>query len=137
MKLSLFSAAFAIAMLSSTGYAQKIIATAHIPFAFQVGETALPAGDYLVQDSNSLLRVFQPGGHNSVFHLTMNASRSRQTRDAKMVFNRYGDTYYLASIWNAGSTEGFSLLLGKRQRALAKRFQNFEMASVELTLPTP
>lgn len=137
MKLSLFSAAFAAAMLCSTGSAQTTIASANIPFAFQVGDTTLPAGNYMVQDSQSLLRVFQPDGSNSVFHLTIYATRPHQTPDARMVFKRYGNTYYLTSVWNAGSTEGRSLVPGKRERALAKRYQTFAMADVRLLPKTP
>ncbi len=135
MKLSLFSAALAAALLSATGFAQTNIATAHIPFAFQVGETTLPAGNYMVQDSNNVLRVFARGG-SGVFRLTMNAYRDHKTPDARMVFKRYGGAYYLTDIWNAGATDGFTLVPGKRQKTLAIRFPTVAMADVRLVSAT-
>jgi hypothetical protein len=137
MKLSLFSTALAAVMLSSVGHAQTTVARGYIPFAFQVGETTLPAGNYQVQDSQNLVKILQLDGSKGVFHLAMQASRSHQTSDATLVFKRYGNTFYLTTIWNAGSTEGRTLIPGKREKALAKRSQSFEMAEVTLPTATP
>jgi hypothetical protein len=67
-----------------------------------------------------------------VLHLTMGASRSTVARDPKLEFTRYGEDYYLTSIWSANSPEGQTLLQSKRERELASRFRSLEMAAVAL-----
>ena len=135
MKLYLYSAVFAAALLCPSGYAQTINAVAHIPFNFRVGETVMPAGDYSILDKQGVLKVFNSDKKKGVFHLTMRAYRPAATRDSKLEFTRYGEDYYLRSIWNAHSSEGQTLFQSKRERELASRFRKLEMTAVALEPP--
>ncbi|MFL6463796.1 MAG: hypothetical protein ACJ73N_05235 [Bryobacteraceae bacterium] len=132
MKLYLYSAVFAAALMCPSGYAQTINASARIPFNFRVGETVMPAGNYSIQDSRGVLRMLNSDRKKGVLHLTMNASRSAMARDPKLEFTRYGEDYYLTSIWSANSSEGQTLLQSKHERELASRFRSLEMAAVAL-----
>ena len=131
MKLSLYSAVFAAALLCAGGYAQTTNLEAHIPFSFQVGETAMPAGNYSIQNSQNVLKLFDRDGHKSVFHLTMNASRSTVSRDPTLEFTRLGDEYFLTSVWNAGSSDGLTLTQCKREKEL-RRFKSYQVATVAI-----
>lgn len=74
---------------------------AHIPFAFVAGGVQLPAGEY---------RVYHPGNPHIVVIEKKDCSARAMTyvrpsvihaseNSTKLLFNRYGDQYFLAEIW--------------------------------------
>ncbi len=132
MKLNLFSIVFAAATLCPSGYAFTLQARADVPFAFHVGDTALPAGDYQISEARGLLNFRQTKGKLNIFHLVTPASRPGTTPDAKLKFTRYGDEYYLTNLWNAGSKEGLAVPPSKGQKALAMRSRTFKAAAISL-----
>jgi hypothetical protein len=49
-----------------------------------------------------------------------NATRSATIqREGKLIFNRYGDTNFLAQVWRPGRTDGNALLASKSEREMA------------------
>jgi hypothetical protein len=98
-----------LAVATITAEAQVFGSTqiqARIPFSFNVGNRTLPAGDYTVKvlNPNSDRRVLQirskDGRLSALIHA--NDSTSKNPNDAKLVFNRYGDTYFFAKAQMAG-----------------------------------
>src|ERR1051325_9292201 len=82
------------------------IARARIPFAFNVGRTALPAGEYTVTVVNpaSDRKVFQirsSDGRVSALIQTTGAT-AHAADNAMLVFHRYGDKYFFAQARVAG-----------------------------------
>jgi hypothetical protein len=70
---------------------------ARIPFSFNVGSRTLPAGDYTVKVLNpnsdrSVLQIRSRDGRLSAL-IHANGITSKDQNNAKLVFNRYGDTY--------------------------------------------
>jgi hypothetical protein len=47
------------------------------------------------------------------------AEAAKAPDQGKLVFNRYGDRYFLSEIWTAGDTSGRTLLVSKVERELA------------------
>ena len=88
----------------ASGYAQETALKAHIPFAFAVNRSALPAGDY------SLGQVYQnawvirndDGGPAIVTLATHNGTN--QEGGAKLVFERCGERYFLTEVRAASET---------------------------------
>ena len=79
--------------------AQGVALKADIPFAFTVGDTPLPAGEYTVSSPvYGLIRIV-----NNQTHDTATVSTSRGNHDAgpnsRLLFNRYGDRYFLHRIF--------------------------------------
>ena len=71
-----------------------------VPFAFNVGRTVLPAGEYTFTAENQVLRIQSKDRRSNTVTLaqrTLGASQSES--DVKLTFKRYGDTYYLAQVW--------------------------------------
>ena len=70
-----------------------------VPFKFTVGTVEMPAGEYLVQlaGETGVLTVANPDAKRSVFVLTV-ANLGKKSRNAAMVFHRYGDRYFLAEL---------------------------------------
>jgi hypothetical protein len=94
-----------------------------IPFSFYVGSTALPAGNYVVRpvthDVLAIQNVENKATAISVMPVGVQAASAQNT---KLVFHRYGDTYFLSQVWQGlGRSEGFQLVPSKTERELAAR----------------
>jgi len=95
---------------------------AKVPFEFTVMGRTMPAGDYVVDRSNSSATVILKCQEHkvSVIVPTDAAERLATQQDAKLIFHRYGDQYFLSEIWGAG-TDGRKLHKTKLERDLALR----------------
>ena len=85
--------------------------TAQIPFDFSIGDRKLPSGKYSVgrvrQNSDDLvLTVDDETGHSKAIHTSIPVRNLDLTENAKLVFHRYGDQYFLYQVWPAGTTTG-------------------------------
>ena len=101
--------------------------SARIPFAFNVGKTELPAGEYTVTVVNpnsdrSVLRIRSNDGRLSALIQTTGAT-SKNSSNAKLVFNRYGDTYFFAQAQLAGDSTTLAAV-----RTSAQRHKETELA---------
>jgi hypothetical protein len=96
----------------------------NIPFNFTVGEKALPAGKYLVRRNRTdsdIVWVIQNKRTNEVAMLMTRPVVANETQgDAKFVFNKYDDEYFLSEFWAAGTNTGRGIQISNRERALAK-----------------
>ena len=107
--------------------AQQLV-VAHIPFAFTVGEKALPAGEYrvaklpTVTDSPMLIQRTD----SSVSAIVgSNATEANKQQDhSKLVFRCYGNRYFLSQIWVAGSSRGRELPRSAQEKELAMQARN-------------
>jgi hypothetical protein len=81
---------------------------AHVPFAFIVGESRLPAGDYIVKDmadDPAVIEITSADGHRSTFMLTMASSSSAMSAQPRLVFEKFEDQLFLARITQADGHE--------------------------------
>ena len=75
--------------------------TAHVPFAFIVGESRLPAGDYIVKEMDSdpgVITVASAHGHESIFTLAMTSSSNEKGAKPRLVFEKFDGQYFLARV---------------------------------------
>ena len=106
--------------------------SADIPFEFVVGNTTLPAGKYTVDNRPhpTMVLVQSEDARNTAIVLT-NAVQSKGTlEEGKLVFNRYGDRYFLSQVWKPGNNTGFQIPKHRRERELAQRAALFERVIV-------
>jgi hypothetical protein len=93
---------------------------ARIPFAFNVGKTSLPAGEYTITVLNpsSDRKVLQIRSKDrklsALVHITDLASNNAE--DAKLIFNRYGDTYFFAQAQLAGDSTTWTAIKTSAER---------------------
>jgi len=95
----------------------------NIPFEFVAGKLTLPAGEYRVEklEKNSvvvLTHCTQPGA--SAVVMTIAAQANEPQSDSKLVFNRYGNLYFLSQYWMAGSSHGRLLLKSAREEEISR-----------------
>jgi hypothetical protein len=107
---SLIACALTFGLLASTQSASAqsstTLAEVNIPFAFQTGSQTLPAGMYRIdRESNHLILLRGP--RQAAGFVTMHdAVKSHAPDHGTIVFDRYGDKYYLRQIWTAGDNVG-------------------------------
>jgi hypothetical protein len=119
---------------SASAQSSETIAEVTIPFDFQTPLQILPAGKYRVfRDSSNLLRLQGPGSKGG-FVVTHEAIKRQASNNGAIVFDRYGDKYYLHQIWTAGQTTGFECPKGRAEKARMVAMNNEAPTTVELAL---
>ena len=109
-----------LAVVCAILHAQTMNMRATIPFAFRAGEKAMPAGEYTIRHSGGTLILHNEGGP-SVMLLTIAAARPNPTADARLGFNRYGERYFLSSVWTPGSRDGREVSKSRAEKELASQ----------------
>lgn len=101
--------------------------TTRVPFDFIVADKTFRSGQYEVLDMNAAgdaLSIKQVGGGSQTILLTSSVVKNGQ-RDtaAKLVFHRYGDTYFLSQVWLAGRSTGSELARSRQERAIQRELK--------------
>ena len=99
MKRMSFVLAAILAVACSGLHAQRLTARANVPFNFWLGTTLVPGGSYEVQCSNGLLQVRdETSGKTLGSFYAIPEYKLNPPKQTALVFNRYGDTYFLAKV---------------------------------------
>ena len=100
--ISLIAAvSFGVALLATTLAApfSTVRIRAEIPFDFMVGKKRLPKGEYLIEslnDSGTLTIRHAKKGKAATFNTIRH--KPTDSNKSKLVFNRYGDKYFLSQV---------------------------------------
>jgi hypothetical protein len=99
--------------------------TANIPFSFTVADKTFPAGEYTVERVNpasdkAVLVIKSMDGRMNKVVLTNPVQASRMQENARLVFNHYGDQYYLTQVWTPADDTGYALPQSRSERGLAR-----------------
>ena len=115
----LVTVAFASALASVSAQTPGHNITANIPFEFSVGDKTLPAGQYAVARINSdgtQLRVSNREVNAS--RLTLSVQNSEPKEQSVLIFNRYGDRYFLSEVWLTGERVGRQMLRSRSEKEI-------------------
>jgi hypothetical protein len=86
----------------------------NIPFEFSAGKTTLQPGVYTIKRmSGNYLTLRSAGGESVILNAPLNLTSSDPKSVERVVFNKYGDQYYLAQIWLTADT-GRELVVRKK-----------------------
>jgi hypothetical protein len=112
-------ATFALAVAAMAVSAPAVLAEsqsqATIPFNFQMGRSALPAGTYVVSTNGfGPIAVRDTKSGHTLMALGMHEENPRSSR-SRLVFHVYGSKYFLAEIWGTG-TSGVKVPETKREQ---------------------
>ncbi|MBM3746882.1 MAG: hypothetical protein FJW34_13905 [Acidobacteria bacterium] len=104
---------------------------ADIPFEFTVGSKTLPAGTYAVDREWSNIIAFRSANATGAAFVIANPAQATAIAEqAKLVFNRYGNRYFLAQLWTASGNWGYEIPKDRSQRELAQRAANHERVMI-------
>ena len=112
-------------------------AEVNVPFDFSAGKASLKAGTYvIIRKSDSMLQIRHANEKRTIL---VNAPLTIGSRDyragERLVFNRYGDEYFLTQVWFTAD-QGKQLLPSNAEtsaaRGLAKR--NLKAERVEIAV---
>jgi hypothetical protein len=124
----LFAAMFALAP-ASMSQMRPGDTVVDVPFAFVIDGQTLPPGHYIVASTNNdRIRISNP--KNFGVYLSTHAASRTDSDGSKLVFHRYGDTYFLSAVWVTGSTMGRELARSRAERELANHKTEMELAVV-------
>src|SRR5947208_6460534 len=114
--LALAAASAAVA----NGQSQRL--AAQVPFDFVVADKTLRAGEYRVgaiNESRDAIAIMNTSGDGAI-RLSAPTKRSDRVKTAKLVFHRYGNSYFLSQVWMAGEQTGRELSSGSQERAMQR-----------------
>jgi hypothetical protein len=117
----LVTVAFASALASVSAQTPGHNITANIPFEFNVGDKTLPAGQYSVARINSdgtQLRI--SNREDGASRLTQTVQDNEPKEQSVLVFNRYGDRYFLSQVWLTGERVGREMLKSRSEKAIGQ-----------------
>ena len=92
-----------------------------VPFAFVAGNVTLPAGDYCIRkwgQNSDVLQIIDSRQRAIAMVATHSALAKELQTKSKLVFNRYGERYFLSQVWTAGTVRGRQLYKSSREKEI-------------------
>jgi hypothetical protein len=92
----------------------------NVPFGFHVGNVALPAGEYSVdmRKAPGFVWVISADGKAVAIVPSFGKEALKYNDQGNLIFNRYGDNYFLSQVWTRGGT-GREINTSRREREMA------------------
>jgi hypothetical protein len=109
-------------------------------FPFTVGNTKFPAGSYSIRpldDDSEIMEISSADGKTSALFETITAELPRTPSKGEVVFKKYGDSYVLSEIYEAGSKTGAMTVKSHAERQHAKKSGAPTKESVSTTKAAP
>jgi len=117
---SLATASLTTLLVAVSAFAELPL-KATIPFDFTAYETRMQAGEYdVIFDRPGLVRLAREDRGATAIILTMAVQAKTTPTTGKLVFNKYGDSYFLSEIWSPGYDRGQLLPKSQRELEIAK-----------------
>ena len=139
MKRQAFSliSLLSLLLVAGSAIAQTVHVRGNIPFNFAVGSKTFPAGTYDIGSVDSLdgkiLLLQARDGDARIMVISNTAENLKPADKTQLVFNQYGDRYFLSEIWVAGATRGHQLPKTSREKEMARDVaQNLTQGRVEI-----
>jgi hypothetical protein len=113
--------------------------TAQIPFDFNIGDKKLPSGKYSIgrlrQNSDDIVQsIDAEDGHSKAIRTSIPVRNLDLTDNAKLVFHRYGDQYFLYQVWPAGTSTGRQFTASRSERDARRNLETVGKMSGDIHL---
>jgi hypothetical protein len=124
-----------LAIDGATRASAQIVDTivADVPFGFVIRDQTLPAGSYTIKRLDSqpgVMELRDADGERLMLFLTGSAQAAREPDQTELIFDRFGDQYFLTEIFEAGNKAGAEVPKSRAERSLEK-----EIATVKVIVP--
>lgn len=110
-----------VPMIAAAQLAQSEYIAAQVPFKFTVGNVTLPAGEVTLQlagQTGWLLAIHNPDVKLSIYSLASPTVAKKAAKDSALVFRKYGDRYFLASMRIGDSRTVYEFRPGKLENEM-------------------
>lgn len=121
-------------LTAASAFGQQAL-TVDVPFEFNLGDKAMPAGHYDVTHTSGVLHIscFTCGaGAMSVISNIGNGNGISQDTQSRLVFSKYGDKYFLSEVWASFGDEWAAGLPKSRTEREMARTSPSEVARVAI-----
>jgi len=112
--------AVAVVLLAAgSSFAQSTNVVADVPFAFTIGNQSVPAVHYELQSISGEGILALRRGNEHMGLVSTHSIQSPAAYRSRLIFQRFGDRYFLRQIWMSGSNSGRELPSTKLEKELA------------------
>lgn len=110
-KLTLsFICVLTLLVASGSAYAQAVHVRVTVPFGFTANNKTLPAGQYEVMSTGApysqFLEIRRLDGKYVTYVSASDLQASNRSSETKLVFQQYGNRYFLSELWMQGTRSG-------------------------------
>jgi hypothetical protein len=125
----------AVVAQAQTGNRTQLVA--NIPFQFNVGDKAMPAGEYTVSQVNpssdrAVLQLRSKDGKSTAM-IQMTNMIGKANESARLVFNRYGNASYFAEAWTSDAN-GLQASKSKAERTARQELAGMKPSTETVAL---
>lgn len=126
----------AVAAQAQTASPAQLVAS--IPFQFNVGDKAMPAGDYTIRQVNpssdqTILQLRAKNGSRTVM-IQMDNVIGRAHEGSQLIFNRLGSEYYFSQAWMSGDETGWQAPKSKAERSVRPELAEMKSSTETVAL---
>jgi hypothetical protein len=120
-----FALVFALTIYPTQAHAQIIgDLEAKTPFQFHVGDTKFPAGEYrihVLDDADlSAMEITSADGSTSAVFQVQNTDANPESDNTELIFNKYGNRYFLAKLFEQGSPNGSQVAESRYEKRVSQ-----------------
>jgi hypothetical protein len=91
------------------------------PFSFTVEQKKMPAGSYQILVEHGWLQIRSDDNKTAAVVLTLPVAGKSPESVGQVVFNHYGNQYFLSEVWLPGMGAGRQTLESREEKELEKR----------------
>jgi hypothetical protein len=121
MAVALFFATVAVTSIQAQNVGSISVS---VPFDFVVSGKTLPAGEYYVLRSTEgvpvVTQIRSRDKTDLAYFFQTHPVDGRAIQKSKLVFNKYGDQFFLSQVWISGRTVGQELTKTSKERDLQR-----------------
>ena len=98
--------------------------TYHVPFDFVIGQKTFAAGDYEVSSVfESSLALRHSDGTPGIVISAKHVATADRSMPCMLIFNRYGNTYFLSQAWLGLRDRGWELYVSDAEKEIAQKIE--------------
>jgi hypothetical protein len=95
-----------------------------IPFQFHAGDAKFPAGKYLIHTVENydltLMEISSADGSTSALFEVRDAEANSAPAKSELIFNKYGDRYFLTKIFDEGNPNGSTVVESRYEKRVGQ-----------------
>jgi hypothetical protein len=95
-----------------------------IPFQFHAGNAKLPPGKYVIHmldNDFTVMEISSADGSASALFQVQDAETNSEPAKSELVFNKYGNRYFLAKLYDQGNPSGSQVVESRYEKRISQQ----------------